>query len=598
MPGVCLDVGRESRGFDEALERLLHSDTYSHETSLSTPSVALGHTAHPGYPVTVVETDEHILYIEGALYDVSDRAETLRSVAPLLLEPRPDEFAAFLRDTDGEFLIVAVDRQTGDVAIANDLFGRLPVYHRRTDHGFVASREPGFVLDTATSVSFDRMGLAQTLLFGYTLGERTLWEGVSRLPPATQLLVNTDGDVTEFTHHEFNFEDKQHRDRSVQQNAQELASRFRDACQNRAALWDRNVLSLSGGLDSRAVLGGLRSSDASFSAATFEQANGSTERDRTISAEIAASENLDWELYSLSPRQAGDMSRLLDLKEGLNSITMGYILEFFERLVDANGSQTVYHTGDGGDKTLPDISPGAEIRDREAFISYLISENAVFPLSAVTALTGVTPTEMRDEIDRVVSAYPESNWNDAYVHFLVHERGVNWLFEGEDRNRCFFWSTSPFYAPDFFRYAMNVPHEQKARYELYRQFFEELWPEALTFDHADFRSSPGSMMYKGIQYGLELIDGHPRVESLVSELHHGTLGSEYHPNLSGLLRRQASSCDAVKQLFAEDVLEEISQDRRSYGTTQLYTLLTLTSAVERRGCNQSTLAHNAEVTFE
>jgi len=73
--------------------------------------------------------------------------------------------------------------------------------------------------------------------------------------------------------------------------------------------------------------------------------------------------------------------------------------------------------------------------------------------------------------------YPETDPASKYVHFLVYERGANFLFEGEDRNR-FFWSTTPFYSIDFFRYAMNCPPEQKTRYNLYRSFLTELAPAA------------------------------------------------------------------------------------------------------------------------
>ena len=64
------------------------------------------------------------------------------------------------------------------------------------------------------------------------------------------------------------------------------------------------------------------------------------------------------------------------------------------------------------------------------------------------------------------------------------ERGIKWLFEGEDRNRFFFWSVAPYYGQFVFNYAMNVSDNLKSGHKLYNNFLANLSPELLKIKNA------------------------------------------------------------------------------------------------------------------
>jgi asparagine synthase (glutamine-hydrolysing) len=341
------------------------------------------------------------------------------------------------------------------------------------------------------------------------------------------------------------------------------------------------VISLSGGLDSRAVAAGLGATDTTVRAATFVRDAGSPTGESRVAEQVANALDLPWDSHAIPPMGPERMGELLRLKEGLTLLSLGFLLAFFEQLAAEHGRTMTYFTGDGGDKTLPDLSPTVAFTDERAFSEYLISKNAVVPLEDVTDLVDPTASAIHDEIASVVGGYPESDWVDRYIHFLVHERAINWLFEGEDRNRCYFWSTTPFYDVDFFRYAMNVPDEQKARYGLYREFLQELWPPATRFEHVDFGQSLDSPLYGIIQHGLRLVDGHPWAEALVKRVAAESTNSSDVTAADALLRHQLQNGEALTQTFSEPALERLTSNSGSYSPTQLYTLLTLTSAVER-----------------
>jgi len=140
-------------------------------------------------------------------------------------------------------------------------------------------------------------------------------------------------------------------------------------------------------------------------------------------------------------------------------------------------------TGDGGDKVLPNLRPTA-VADADGAVRQLLRCHRIVPLEQVSALTGVGEVDIVLELRDRLAAYPEECWADRHVHFEICERAFKWLFEGEDRNRGFFWSTTPFYAPPFFRAAMRCGDHHKDYRGLYRDFLLELSPAAAAVEYA------------------------------------------------------------------------------------------------------------------
>jgi asparagine synthase (glutamine-hydrolysing) len=572
----------------DALDGLCHFEDYAAETLVAVDDCLFGYTGYPAYPVTVVDDPTYRVVLEGELYGVEDVATEMRSLAPRLFGEDPAAVADFVCDADGDFLVCAREKRSGAVAVVNDVFGRLPTYYHVGDDRTICSREVGFVLD-AVDVTFDRIGVAQSLLFGYTLGARTLWSGVRKLPPATLLQVDPDGTATTTDLHTFDFDGSAHADRSLERNVAELRSLFVEACRARGRRPGEAVLSLSGGHDSRTVAAAFREADVSFTAATFARSEDDT--DAEVAAEVASALDVDWDRYDLTdPSPDPDrMATLLRLKEGMNPLSMGFILEFFDELRSRHGSSMNYVTGDGGDKALPSLRPAQSLSNAKALLDYVVARNAVFEVDRAADIAGVSESALLESIRARLSSYPERDPETRYVHFLVHERGFNWLNEGEDRNRYYFWSLTPFYSPAFFRYAMNVPPEQKTHNEFYREFLADLWPKAVELDHANFRTPMSSPRYRAVMYGLSFLERHLSLYDAVREVYRGQAGDPYDPNLAELLDRQLDHCDAVEDVLVPGTVREVVEDRHGFEDKQVYQLLTVSSAVERRECEAPVL---------
>ncbi|MFC4551998.1 MULTISPECIES: hypothetical protein [Halorussus] len=585
MPGISLVSGSgvPEAAASSALDAVRFTDEYDAQTAISDGRTFLGFSGYPDYPVRTVETPEALFVLEGRLYDAEDERRDLRTVGTALLDGRTEEVAAWAGARDGDFLLVAYEKDTGAVRIVNDVFARLPVYYATVGDAIVVSRELKFVRDFAHHVGdapdMDRLAVAQSLLFGYRLGDRTLFESVRRVPPGSALHVEDDAHGGEFgvrvdRLHRHDFEGTPHANRSVGENAAELASRFAEACADRDVPGVPNVVSMSGGLDSRAVGGGYDAAGVDFTAATFEKPGGANDADVRLARETAGVLDVDWEHYRAEGSEA-HRADLLEMKQGMNFLAMSFILDFFEQLRDAHGP-LVYVTGDGGDKALPDITAPRSFSSRRDLAEYVVDAHSIFDPERAAAIAGLDPEALVDAVETRLASYPESSYQGKYVHFLVRERGINWLNHGEDRNRYYFWSVSPFYSPRFFRYAMGVPAAQKTGSKLQAAFLDELDPALCAVDDANYGAPVTSLEHRAKQFAAGLVCRYPAVKRTVA----GLLGGGGSPEgLDDAIVAQLRRADRTP--FADEAVASVLRGEGDYGARELYNLLTVAAIADR-----------------
>jgi asparagine synthase (glutamine-hydrolysing) len=311
-----------------------------------------------------------------------------------------------------------------------------------------------------------------------------------------------------------------------------------------------------------------------------------------IAAEVAQVLELDWRAVTISRPTGADLLRLLMLKSGMNYLGMSFILPFFDLLRAEFGCGMVYLTGDGGDKILPDHRPKTPARNTQALVRYVSTTHEVFPLATVVALTGVSRLDILAALESRIASYPEDDFEDKHIHFVLFERGFKWLFEGEDRNRHFFWSASPFYGRDPIVRAMRCPAQFKANYTFYRLFMESLSPALVDVESTTCGPNLRLKPYAMRQVVRALKGWAP----LALRRGWRTLTKPLAPTkvLDCIRSQLAPSSPARDYLFADersDILKRLSR-------TQSYMLLTLTSAIEYIGTGGSTLERYRDVYFD
>jgi asparagine synthase (glutamine-hydrolysing) len=560
--------------------------------------LALLSSGYPEYPITRHEFPDHLVLLEGFIYQAAESPwyYSLPTIAADILhgESRALSRAArWIEQIDGDFVLVIQERRSRDVVIFNDFLGRLPLYVYRTDSILIVSRDLSLIMRLKGRVVFDRLALAEHLLYGYPLGPRTLFNGIERVPASAAFQVRRKAKQTILSSLlvPSAASDPRVTRETLKHKARDISSAFAQASAVRIGRSQGTALSLSGGLDSRSVAAALSGDQLPFRAVTFGSGRPDQANEVRIAAKVAAVLQLDWRTIEFSLPTGSDLLRLLKLKSGMNYLGMGFILPFFDSLQAEFGRGMVFLTGDGGDKILPDHRPRICVPNEEAVVRYVLSNHEVFPLSTVVALTGVSRLDILAALEERILSYPEDNFEEKYIHFILFERGFKWLFEGEDRNRHFFWSATPFYGREPFIRAMSCPAQFKADYYLYHLFMESLSPKLVDVESTTVGSSLRSGRYPMKQFVHALrIWTPPSLRRGWRMLRRPSAPSE----VLGCIREQLAPSSPVIDYLSPSHTNAILGRLRK---TQAYMLLTLTSAIEYCTTGNSTLERYRNAYF-
>jgi asparagine synthase (glutamine-hydrolysing) len=385
------------------------------------------------------------------------------------------------------------------------------------------------------------------------------------------------------------FELKAHRSQSLQENAGRLAALFSESCVSRTAPGLANVVSLSGGLDSRAVAACYQRQSLPACAATFIDHAESFAADARIAEQVAKLLDMEWRLFRLAAPRRRDVLKLLRLKNGMNSLGMSFLVPYLDEVRRAYGPKMIFVTGDSGDKALRDLTPAAKVQDLNSTVDYLIAQYAKFPLETVAALTGVKASEIIGEIRDQLSAYPEADWRQRYVHFVICERALRWQSEGEDRNRCYFWSATPFSGARVFNYAMGCPDEQKARFGLYREFLQALSPAAAAVEYAGMGGSVASDKFRVAAKALALLAERMELRRTVEKAAGPTDGYSGDSMIVRCMRRQMATADLIFDYLSPTRMKSIVEASAEQSKEGFQNLFTITSIMEDMATGGSSL---------
>jgi len=182
-----------------------------------------------------------------------------------------------------------------------------------------------------------------------------------------------------------------------------------------------------------------------------------------------------------------------------------------------------------------------------------------------------------------------------YVHFLISERTMKWLFEGEDRNRYFFWSVSPFYSNKFFDYAMNCSDEIKKDYKLFSVFLNKLSPEMASVKNANWDLPITSAKLKSFFLKNKIRSYIPQnfKQNLKSGFKKNSflLGSK--SDVLDCFEQQFKTCDYLNSIFNVDELKKI----KYLSEDEFYYLFTLTSVIEKIKIRKSSIEDFVDKEF-
>jgi asparagine synthase (glutamine-hydrolysing) len=238
--------------------------------------------------------------------------------------------------------------------------------------------------------------------------------------------------------------------------------------------------------------------------ATYKDASGTAEKDIEVAKLIAEAHQKDLALIALESPAKSDFQELFGFKKGHSMLDMAFMIPFLKNLSQRHEGSAVF-TGDGGDKVLPSLLPVSRFFSGPKLKTYALRANLKFSEVKAAKLFGLDTKSIQDSIDQLFDRYPEKTWEGKYLRFTMENRARNWLFEGEDRNRYFLPSFTPFYSLPLFNLLMSVGDKEKRDFVFFDKFLKSAAPKTARIKNANWGfSSENRKQIRKIYFREEL----------------------------------------------------------------------------------------------
>ena len=493
------------------------------------------------------------LVMAGELYqrDASARSasQSDEQVALALYENQGDQFVSQL---NGAFIIGIYDKRVNRLLIINDRFGLYPLFYANHAGRFIFAPEmKGILCDEAFPRKIDLTALAQYVRFQHLLGERTFLEDIFLLPGASILNYDISTGSCSIKSY-WSFGDIPYRPNvRFEEVVEETGRLLRSALKRLSGDDERLGVYLSGGLDSRAILGMIeRRPVASL---TYGRRDC---RDVYYAERIAKAEGSDHRWIDLPNgkwvEQYADFH--LDVTEGYHSWIHAHGIS---TLSQARQLMDVNLTGWGGGmlKGPPrNIQPlQIYVKDNLALISRIFYEfNQDYTWPSMTEaeekllycgslhkeMEGLAFDSFRTEFSPYLDYRPDVR--GEYFYICNHDRRLTQNFVIFTRSHV--EVRMPFYDYEFFDFIHSVPAELRVYQKLYRHMIQRETPRLayIPYDHDEYLPTTQPVIRGVHAEGIKLkrrVNRH--VKRIFTELH--PLYADYDEYLRGDLRGWAEN---------------------------------------------------------
>lgn len=197
--------------------------------------------------------------------DLKERGHTFESTCDteVLLKAYLEWGEGCLKRLNGMFAFAIWDGRKGQCFIARDRFGVKPLYFHMAEGQLIFASEPKAILALTKNAQINRQTLYDLLAKGelYVSGQ-SFYDGIEFLPPAHAMIVNYDGRITNSSRYWDYPESEGEPTHSDSEAIDEFEELFDDAVCLRMRSDVPVGLTLSGGLDSSAILASFVKGDA------------------------------------------------------------------------------------------------------------------------------------------------------------------------------------------------------------------------------------------------------------------------------------------------------------------------------------------------
>ena len=302
--------------------------------------------------------------------------ESVAALVKTMYRTYGNGFAPRLR---GSFCAAVVDQKLKRLVLVSDYVGSYPLYWFSGPKRFVFAGElRAFVRDPDIKATLDPRAVADYLTFGFLFGDKTLASQVRLLPPASLLVYRwEDGReaVESYSRLEEMFRPQ---GGTHSQYLEEVTVAFNEAVRRSLSGCHSFSLSLSGGLDSRAILSAIDCKQTPISTSTLGVKGCADEIIAKELCKIAGARNrfleMDTRYLTDGVEKIRQMVALTDGMYLTHGLTEILVLRFFEET-----DYTVLLRGHGGELAKAALAWPfhtderiRQIQNKDAFVSYTL----------------------------------------------------------------------------------------------------------------------------------------------------------------------------------------------------------------------------------
>jgi asparagine synthase (glutamine-hydrolysing) len=286
MPGIVGLITKKSREWAEPqllrmVESVSHEAFYVNGTwiddglGLYSGWVERRGAFSDGMPVSNERGDVQLIFSgedfpeKGTAELLKQKGHSVGSAAASYLAHRYEDDPDFLKNLNGRFHGLLADRTHGTVTLFNDRYGLHRIYYHQSKEAFYFAAEAKAILAVRSELrTIDSRGLGEFIACGCVLENRTLFQGLHVLPPASAWIFRG-GWLEKKTAY---FEEREWEEQSVlapEPYYQELREVF---SQNLPRYFNGTQpvgMSLTGGLDTRMILASHKSASGSLPCYSF-----------------------------------------------------------------------------------------------------------------------------------------------------------------------------------------------------------------------------------------------------------------------------------------------------------------------------------------
>ena len=486
-----------------------HFDWTICETEVVNQRVVLGRTGINVFnksPQPVYNSGRDIaLVMSGEIYNLGlfpKNSYHTTDIEHQLLWLYETEGISFISKLNGVFILAIWDGQNKKIVLANDHMGFYPTYYYLHEGNFIFSPEvKGILCFPGFNKKLDMVALSQVMRFQHLLGDRTFFEDIFLLPPATILSFDIPtGNIS--TNNYWSFADlTPQKGISFEDAVDETGRLLRKAISRLTEGEYRPGISLSGGLDSRTILGMTRRRP--ITTLTY---GGRDCFDVIYAGRIAKIAGSDHHWFDLEDGQwvLDTVDQHMELTEGFHSWIHSHGINI---LPQARQWIDVHLTGwDGG--TVMGHNDSIEPQqintvDNTALLNrlfYLFNQKYTWP----SITEGEEKFLYHDSIKKNLSGLAFDSFRDEFQNFTNLRQDIR----GEVfyiRNHCrrltqnlntfyqaFIEVRYPFFDYDLLEFLYSLPSEIRGHKKLYRSVIQKEIPRYVWVPDASDRIFPSS----------------------------------------------------------------------------------------------------------